>query len=316
MTTTFVLIPGAGGQAWYWHRLAAELDRRGHRAVAVDLPTDDDTAGLAAYADAVGRGDRGPLPRRAGRPVDGRAHRATAVRPARGRTPGAGERDDPAAPGRPAASGGPSPGRARRRPRTGRSRACPGNRTRPPSSSTTSPPTWSRRAAAATVRPVRPAVRGPVAARPGGPTSPPGSSPAGTTGCSRPTFQRRVAAERLGIARRRDPRRPPGGAEPARSSWPTGWRPTPLEVDDAAVEVDAPVRRCAVVDVVPAHLPDPLDLEVQRLAREQGRGEHVHPAGGERVARPTVQRTPAPEPRPGMLDGGQDDQEERPGRAE
>src|SRR6476469_5549549 len=51
--TTFVLIPGAGGQSWYWHRLVPELERRGHTALAVDLPTDDDSAGLAAYADAV-----------------------------------------------------------------------------------------------------------------------------------------------------------------------------------------------------------------------------------------------------------------------
>ena len=60
---TFVLIPGAGGQAWYWHRLVAELDRRGHRAVAVDLPTDDDTAGLEAYADCVvaAAGSRSPV---------------------------------------------------------------------------------------------------------------------------------------------------------------------------------------------------------------------------------------------------------------
>ena len=53
MTTTFVLIPGAGGQAWYWHRLVAELERRGQDAVAVDLPAGDESAGLAAYADAV-----------------------------------------------------------------------------------------------------------------------------------------------------------------------------------------------------------------------------------------------------------------------
>ena len=51
--TTFVLVPGAGGQGWYWHLVAAELERRGHAAVAVDLPTDDDSAGLAAYTDAV-----------------------------------------------------------------------------------------------------------------------------------------------------------------------------------------------------------------------------------------------------------------------
>ena len=51
--TTFVLIPGAGGNAWYWHLLVDELTDRGHDAVAVDLPADDDTAGLAEYADVV-----------------------------------------------------------------------------------------------------------------------------------------------------------------------------------------------------------------------------------------------------------------------
>jgi pimeloyl-ACP methyl ester carboxylesterase len=50
---TFVLVPGAGGQAWYWHRLVPELEQRGHAAVAVDLPAGDDTAGLARYAEAV-----------------------------------------------------------------------------------------------------------------------------------------------------------------------------------------------------------------------------------------------------------------------
>jgi pimeloyl-ACP methyl ester carboxylesterase len=53
MTTTFVLVPGAGGNSTYWHRLVDELERRGHRTVPVDLPSGDDTAGLAAYADAV-----------------------------------------------------------------------------------------------------------------------------------------------------------------------------------------------------------------------------------------------------------------------
>ena len=48
--TPFLLVPGAGGRAWYWHRLVPELERRGHRAVAVDLPADDDAAGLDAYA--------------------------------------------------------------------------------------------------------------------------------------------------------------------------------------------------------------------------------------------------------------------------
>jgi pimeloyl-ACP methyl ester carboxylesterase len=61
--TTFVLVPGAGGSAWYWHRLVAELERRGHDAVAVDLPADDESAGLAAYADTVvtAIGDRVPV---------------------------------------------------------------------------------------------------------------------------------------------------------------------------------------------------------------------------------------------------------------
>jgi alpha-beta hydrolase superfamily lysophospholipase len=34
---TYVLIPGAGGSAWYWHRLVPELRRRGHDAVAARL---------------------------------------------------------------------------------------------------------------------------------------------------------------------------------------------------------------------------------------------------------------------------------------
>jgi pimeloyl-ACP methyl ester carboxylesterase len=41
MTTTFALIHGAWHGAWCWEPLVAELERRGHRAVAVDLPCDD-----------------------------------------------------------------------------------------------------------------------------------------------------------------------------------------------------------------------------------------------------------------------------------
>lgn len=52
---TFVLIPGAGGQAWFWHRLVPDLRSRGHVAIAVGLPAGDDSAGLAAYADVVVR---------------------------------------------------------------------------------------------------------------------------------------------------------------------------------------------------------------------------------------------------------------------
>lgn len=51
--TTYVLIPGAGGDAWYWHLLEPELRGRGHEAVAVDLPAADDSAGFSEYADAV-----------------------------------------------------------------------------------------------------------------------------------------------------------------------------------------------------------------------------------------------------------------------
>jgi pimeloyl-ACP methyl ester carboxylesterase len=50
---TFVLIPGAGGSAWYWHLVAPLLQECGHEAVPVNLPAGDDTAGLSAYADAV-----------------------------------------------------------------------------------------------------------------------------------------------------------------------------------------------------------------------------------------------------------------------
>jgi pimeloyl-ACP methyl ester carboxylesterase len=50
---TFVLIHGAADSAWYWHLVAPELRSRGHDVVTVDLPCDDDSAGLDEYADAV-----------------------------------------------------------------------------------------------------------------------------------------------------------------------------------------------------------------------------------------------------------------------
>ena len=60
---TFVLLHGAGSDSWYWHLVEPELRARGHDVVAVDLPCDDDSAGLAEYADAVVRavGDRRDL---------------------------------------------------------------------------------------------------------------------------------------------------------------------------------------------------------------------------------------------------------------
>jgi pimeloyl-ACP methyl ester carboxylesterase len=61
--TTYVLIHGAADSAWYWHLLVAELRERGRGVVAVDLPCDDDSAGLLEYADTVvdAIGDRADL---------------------------------------------------------------------------------------------------------------------------------------------------------------------------------------------------------------------------------------------------------------
>ncbi|GLW06853.1 alpha/beta hydrolase [Microtetraspora sp. NBRC 13810] len=50
---TFVLVPGAAADSWYWGPLAAELRARGHDVITPDLPCDDDSAGLREYADAV-----------------------------------------------------------------------------------------------------------------------------------------------------------------------------------------------------------------------------------------------------------------------
>jgi pimeloyl-ACP methyl ester carboxylesterase len=50
---TYVLIHGAGSDACYWHLVTPRLRQRGHNVVAVDLPCDDDDAGLAEYAEVV-----------------------------------------------------------------------------------------------------------------------------------------------------------------------------------------------------------------------------------------------------------------------
>ena len=47
--STFVLLPGAGSTSWYWHLVEPELRAAGHDVVAVDLPVDDDSCGLAEY---------------------------------------------------------------------------------------------------------------------------------------------------------------------------------------------------------------------------------------------------------------------------
>jgi pimeloyl-ACP methyl ester carboxylesterase len=51
--TTYVLIHGGGGVASSWDLVTAELRARGHDVVAVDLPIEDESAGLNEYADTV-----------------------------------------------------------------------------------------------------------------------------------------------------------------------------------------------------------------------------------------------------------------------
>lgn len=51
--TTIVLIPGAGGDSYYWHLVAPRLEQRGFSVIAVDLPAADNSAGVPEYAEAV-----------------------------------------------------------------------------------------------------------------------------------------------------------------------------------------------------------------------------------------------------------------------
>jgi pimeloyl-ACP methyl ester carboxylesterase len=53
VAATFVLIPGAGGSAWYWHRVTPLLSEAGVDGIAVELPAADDSADLTTYADVV-----------------------------------------------------------------------------------------------------------------------------------------------------------------------------------------------------------------------------------------------------------------------
>jgi pimeloyl-ACP methyl ester carboxylesterase len=46
----FLLIPGAGGDAWVWSRVEPELVALGHTAVSIDLPVEDETAGIEEYS--------------------------------------------------------------------------------------------------------------------------------------------------------------------------------------------------------------------------------------------------------------------------
>jgi len=50
---TYVLIHGAGDSAFHWHLLEPELRAHGHEVVSMDLPCEDESAGLTEYAEAV-----------------------------------------------------------------------------------------------------------------------------------------------------------------------------------------------------------------------------------------------------------------------
>jgi pimeloyl-ACP methyl ester carboxylesterase len=50
---TFALVHGAWHGAWCWERLVPELEARGHRVVAMDLPSEDPDATFSEYADVV-----------------------------------------------------------------------------------------------------------------------------------------------------------------------------------------------------------------------------------------------------------------------
>src|SRR5688572_12681457 len=49
----FALVHGAWHGAWCWDKVIPELESRGHRAVAMDMPIEDAGAGWSEYADAV-----------------------------------------------------------------------------------------------------------------------------------------------------------------------------------------------------------------------------------------------------------------------
>ena len=50
---TYALIHGAYDVGWYWHLVERELQERGHRSVAPDLPIEDDDASLLDHDQVV-----------------------------------------------------------------------------------------------------------------------------------------------------------------------------------------------------------------------------------------------------------------------
>jgi pimeloyl-ACP methyl ester carboxylesterase len=51
--TTYALVHGAYDVGWYWHLVERDLQERGHRSVAPDLPIEDDAASLVDNAQSV-----------------------------------------------------------------------------------------------------------------------------------------------------------------------------------------------------------------------------------------------------------------------
>jgi pimeloyl-ACP methyl ester carboxylesterase len=51
----FALVHGGWHGGWCWDRLTPELEARGHRVIAIDLPCDDPTATCETYAEVVAR---------------------------------------------------------------------------------------------------------------------------------------------------------------------------------------------------------------------------------------------------------------------
>ena len=92
---TYALVPGGGGDPWEWHRLVPQLEARGHEAIAVRLPAEDEAAGWSEYAEAVIKalGHRSEVTHRCS--IDGGFHRPDRLLPAHGRFARPAERHDP-----------------------------------------------------------------------------------------------------------------------------------------------------------------------------------------------------------------------------
>ena len=231
--TTFVLVPGAGGQAWYWHRVVPRLAFRGHDAVAVELPAGRRAGsfrGLRAHGGASRAARRraglGRFRPRGGRPVArwaGRAGRRPAVlrRPAR-----AGGTDDPRPRGdRWRVVAGDRPGRGLPALRGG-----PGARPRRRWTTTPSTSTTSRRACGPRRcggRSSRPTARSGTRGRStAGPTCRRGWSRAAVTGSSRPTSSPRWPGS--------------GSVSTPTSSTPGTWRPSPTPTPSSTCSTATP----------------------------------------------------------------------------